>query len=115
VQWTRTFGGGGSDEGQYVQQTGEGGYIVVGSTTSFSSGGSDVWFIRLRANGDVVWTRTLGGTEWDWGSVIKQVGDDGFIMAGCCFTRATLPEPSASLSKTRLDSHVFLKGLETWA
>ncbi len=104
VQWMRTFGGSGSDEGQYVQQTGDGGYIVVGSTTSFGSGDSDVWFIRLGVDGDVAWTRTLGGTEWDWGSAVVQVGDDGFIMAGSTFSNGA-GESDVWLIRIDADGH----------
>jgi hypothetical protein len=34
VQWTTTFGGSGADVGYSVQQTSDGGYIVVGTTAS---------------------------------------------------------------------------------
>lgn len=108
VQWTRTFGGGGYDEGQYVQQTVDGGYIVLGSTTSFGSGDSDVWFIRLTVDGEVAWTRTLGGPEWDWGSAIKQVGGDGFIMAGSTFSNGA-GESDIWLIRTHAD------GSEAWS
>jgi hypothetical protein len=45
--WTKTIGGDSVDYGNYIQQTSDGGYIVVGTTYSYGAGGSDIWVIRL--------------------------------------------------------------------
>ena len=59
--WTRTYGGSGSDVGQSVQQTSDGGFVVAGSTESFGAGESDIYLIRTDAQGNTLWTRTYGG------------------------------------------------------
>ena len=82
VGWTRTFGGGGRDEGRAVQQTADGGYIVTGLTYSFGAGGYDAYLVRVDAAGDTIWTRTFGGAVDDAGSSVQQTADGGYITAG---------------------------------
>jgi len=47
-QWNKTFGGTGRDGASSVQQTSDGGYILVGQTYSFGAGDSDAWLIKLK-------------------------------------------------------------------
>jgi hypothetical protein len=80
--WTRTYGGSGSDVSYSVQQTTDGGYIVAGYTRSFGAGQSDVWLVKIDANGDTLWTRTCGGRDYDYGWDVQQTSDGGYIVTG---------------------------------
>lgn len=80
--WTRTFGGPVYDEGCAVRQTNDMGYIVVGNTSSFGNGGYDVYLIRTDMNGEMLWSKTYGGTSDDYGYDVKQTTDGGFILTG---------------------------------
>ncbi len=82
TMWTRTYGGGNDDRGRSIRQTADGGYIITGYTCSFGAGEYDVWLIKTNASGDTVWTRTYGGTNWDWGRSVQQTADGGYIIAG---------------------------------
>jgi len=78
--WTKTFGGSSWDEGYYVQQTTDGGFIFLGTTQSF--GPIDIWLIRTNSSGDTLWTRTYGGFDSEYGRCVKQTQDGGYIIAG---------------------------------
>ncbi|MCK4257123.1 hypothetical protein KAX35_09555 [candidate division WOR-3 bacterium] len=49
--WTKTYGGMEGDEGWSVQETFDGGYIIVGGTQSFGSGNWDIYLIRTEPEG----------------------------------------------------------------
>ena len=80
--WTKTYGGVDSDVGRSLQQTADGGYIIVGHTKSFGAGDLDVYLIKTNVSGDTVWTKTFGGSDWDIGESVQQTSDGGYIIAG---------------------------------
>jgi hypothetical protein len=80
--WTKVYDGSDDDEGNSVQQTAGGGYIIAGYTNSSGAGSHDVYLIRTNAQGDTLWTRTFGGTNSDGGAAVEQATDSGYIVAG---------------------------------
>ena len=88
VEWSRTFGGSGSDSASAIQQTNDGGFIFVGTSNSNDGdvsgnrGGWDGWVVRLDADGDITWQRSLGGSGSDGFVSVQQTMGGGFIVAG---------------------------------
>ena len=95
ITWHTMLGGGGDDEANSILQTGEGGYIVVGysSSTNISTliepdllqenhSGYDFYVVKLDSSGDISWHTMLGGSGSDFGGSIQQTTDNGYIVAG---------------------------------
>jgi len=85
LQWTKTIGGPKGDEGRSLIQTSDGGYAIAGYTISFGAGDLDVYVVKLDANGNLQWTKTIGGPKREWGSSLTQTSDGGYAIAGRYF------------------------------
>jgi len=82
VQWAKTYGGTYRDSAYSLQQTSDGGYIVAGETSSFGAGYPDAFLIKTDADGNIIWAKTYGGTNWDFTFSVRQTSDGGYIVAG---------------------------------
>lgn len=78
----KNYGGTQNERGYAVQQTSDGGYVIVGSSTSYGAGGSDLWILKVDASGEFSWSKTYGGQGNDVGKDIVQTSDGGYIITG---------------------------------
>jgi hypothetical protein len=79
--WQKTFGTEGWDGGNFIRETQDGGFILVG--TSHNGNDGDVYLVRTNSAGDSIWSRTFGGAGYDDGRCVRQTSDGGFILTGC--------------------------------
>jgi hypothetical protein len=77
--WNKTFGGSGDDMFMSVDQTTDGGYIMVGD---IYNSGTDVYLIKTDSSGNKMWSKTFGGQNDDFGHSVQQTIDGGFIIVG---------------------------------
>jgi len=87
--WTRAYTHQGKEEASYVEQTNDGGYIVVGySSQSNQSSKTQIYLMRVNENGDVIWSKKFGGIEKEFGRAVQQTTDSGFIVTGFTYSFA---------------------------
>jgi predicted secreted protein len=84
VLWSHTYGGGASEKAFAAEVTTDGGFVLIGYTTSYGAGGKDIWIIKTNALGDVQWESTHGGPADEEGLSIAQTNDGGYVAAGAC-------------------------------
>ncbi len=80
--WSKTYGGRGSDYGNSLVVTDDGGAFIVGRTNSFGNGGSDLWLLRVDSNGDTLWTKTYGEAGDENSLSMSITSDGGTLIAG---------------------------------
>lgn len=101
--WTRTYGTNGEDKIFSISNTLDGNYIFCGSTDSTGTHAhgwtphyytdyrgrlraSDGWIVKLKPDGDTLWTRTIGGNHNDIFTKIIATSDSGYLAVGQTFS-----------------------------
>lgn len=79
VIWSKLIGGSANDYGHSVKQCSDGGYILLGHTFSFGTNG-DAYLVKTDSNGDPVWTKNFGGSQFDEGAYITVNSDNSFTF-----------------------------------
>ncbi|MCE3007887.1 MAG: hypothetical protein LW884_06015 [Bacteroidetes bacterium] len=105
IEWEKSYGGSGSDELLDMDQTEDGGFILGGRSNSDSVGygrglsdksepgrGSlDYWAVRVDRDGNILWDKTLGGSDNDQLWTILSTVENGkqvFFLGG--FSRSSI-------------------------
>jgi len=88
ILWQRCVGGTNKDQGSAIEKTIDGAYLISGHTFSNDgdvtnlNGGSDALLIKIDDDGNVIWTKTVGGDKYEYGSSIKAMSENEFFLAG---------------------------------
>lgn len=101
--WSKSYGGWTHDYGYSGLQTNDGGFIVVGSTESFGSGGKDVYVIKTDSDGNLLWSKTYGETAQDVGESIIQTSEGGYIIVGTSYSHSW-DQLSPDMNVIKIDS-----------
>ena len=78
----RTFGTTFYDYGWGVDETFDGGAIIVGAKEYRSDRTRDILLVKVDENGFGLWEKSFGGSNNEEGYAVKQCMDGGFILAG---------------------------------
>ncbi|HEX8268470.1 MAG TPA: hypothetical protein VF581_01145, partial [Flavobacterium sp.] len=92
IQWQDVSGGTEHDDLRSVIVTSDGNYVTVGSTQSNNGdvsnnhGGIDVFLMKYNQNGSLLWTKTYGGSSYEFGIAVRETSDGGFIIFGTSYS-----------------------------
>jgi len=80
--WSKSYGGIGSDIGKRIFHVPQEGNFVAGFSNSFSNGLFDFYFFKTDINGKLLWEKTIGGTSNELLQDAIQLPDTSFILVG---------------------------------
>ena len=92
IIWEKCYGGSSSDWSGTLHQTADGGFVIVGETTSnngdvsgndSNEGFSDIWMVKLNSDGELEWQQCYGGigNERIYKGVVQK-NDNNWVIAG---------------------------------
>ncbi|TKK68489.1 T9SS type A sorting domain-containing protein [Ilyomonas limi] len=89
-EWDKTIGGSSFDKLSAISLTSDGGYILCGDSNSPASGEktedsygfTDYWIVKLDANRNVQWDKTIGGEYIDDATSLITTTDGGYLAGG---------------------------------
>uniref|UniRef100_A0A7V0Z449 T9SS type A sorting domain-containing protein n=1 Tax=candidate division WOR-3 bacterium TaxID=2052148 RepID=A0A7V0Z449_UNCW3 len=80
--WEKFYGGSGDESANALYLTSDGGYILVGATTSIGAGSYDLYIIKTDASGTLQWEKTYGGSNEEMGWSVSPTSDGGYFIVG---------------------------------
>lgn len=90
VEWVKGFGGSSGEVINDVKKTLDGNFICIGQTGSvdgditdrspLEENISDIWLVKVTPAGDILWSRTYGGSDNDGGSELVVLPDSNFLL-----------------------------------
>jgi RHS repeat-associated protein len=84
ILWSKTYGGAAADNFSKIRQTADSGYIAIGTTKSYHQSQGEIFVVKMKPNGDVMWSRGLyqGTTNGEYGYDIIQTSEKGYAITG---------------------------------
>jgi len=80
--WTRAYGGIARDMGMCIQQFKDSSYIVAGYTESFGAGSYDVYLLEIDLLGNLIWSKTFGGSGNEFARNVMVTQSNEIIITG---------------------------------
>jgi len=81
IEWSNCYGDHFSDKIHNIQQTNDYGFLAIGSSnnTGFQE---DFWILKLDENGNVIWSKSYGGSDDDYGYYGIQTESGEYMIVG---------------------------------
>ncbi len=80
--YQKYYGGSDWDFGNGISMINDTTLVVVGETYSYANKQSDAWLLKLKTNGDIIFSKTIGGEKKDAFNDVKQAKNGDIICVG---------------------------------
>ncbi|MEI6851843.1 MAG: T9SS type A sorting domain-containing protein [Bacteroidota bacterium] len=112
VQWTKTYGGVGDEQPYAMKKTNDGNIIIAGRTSSYGTGSTDCYLLKINQSGDTLWTKTYGGINEDGAYDVIQTTDDGYLLLGYSLTFTSVFSSVYAIKTNSLGDTMWTKTYE---
>jgi hypothetical protein len=82
ASFIKFYGNVNQDLGVEVKQTGDLGYVIVGTTFPAGSDSSDIIVVKVDKSGNQEFSKTFGGSKNDIGRSVQVTSDGGYVIVG---------------------------------
>ena len=91
IIWQKCYGGTSREYSIGSAITSDGGFIMNGHGLSFDGDvtgnhGWDYWVVKADIDGNIQWQKCYGGSDLDYGTVVNQTSDGGYILGGQAYS-----------------------------
>ena len=81
-KWEKFYGDAGDEIFNDIISVYDGNFVAVGSTTSFGSGYLDAYIMKVDATGNCIWSKSVGGADYDFFDAVIEAADRSIFAAG---------------------------------
>lgn len=106
----KIYGGSSYDKASQVIQAPDGGYLILGSTSSFGNGNYDVFLVKTDEKGLTLWEKTYGGFFNEYGEGLALTSSNKSVTINGSQQVCTTPNVSKSCVQERWKFEVDLDG-----
>lgn len=113
IIWNKTFGGSDDDRGADIIATSDGGFAILGYTTSTdlngtqNAGSQDFLIRKITADGTLSWQKTFGFSGSDKGISLIQTSDNGYLLTGVLDVSASNGQGNSKSSQKHAGGDVW--------
>ena len=106
LQWEKRYRGAGHDIAVGVQQTADGGYFIIATSTANNAviqnptGKNQIWLAKLDANGNDLWNKLLTNEHNNTAQDFKKTKDGNFIVCGSTSDVVSFGNNASKLERT---------------
>ena len=81
VEWRKYYGGDYADQAEAMVQDLDGNFLI-GGFSERENLSYQAYALKVDADGDTIWTRQFGGSEWDFVREVLALSDGGYALFG---------------------------------